>query len=106
MRIFILSMIIAASSSVAHAETFDAMEVAGDLGSVLASEEPCGLSYSQDDISKFITDKVPTSATSFPGTLNLWIRTRKDQIKEMTLSEKTANCTLVERLAKSYGFIK
>lgn len=106
MRLVLVGLMLFGSGAIASAANFDEQKVANDLGTVLAAEDVCGLSYDQDAIQKYVTEIVPSDVTSFPGTLGLWTRTRKDQMQTMTGSEKTAQCTSIKNIAKSYGFLK
>ncbi|NKX16146.1 hypothetical protein [Brucella pseudogrignonensis] len=106
MKLALAGLALLASSAIASSANFDEQKVANDLGTVLAAEEACGLSYDQDAIQKYVTEIVPSDVTSFPGTLGLWTRTRKDQMQTMTGSEKTAQCASIKSIAKTYGFIK
>lgn len=84
----------------------DSMEVASNLASVLASEEPCGLTYDQAAIEAFIADKVPADDMNFTGMLTLMQRGNAAQIREMSASARTAHCAQIKRVVKSYGFTK
>ena len=106
MKLVLAGLTVVGFCSLANAANFDEQKIADDLGTVLAAEEICNLGYDQTAIQKYISDVVPADVTSFPGTLGLWTRTRKSQMREMTGSEKTAQCTSVANIAKNLGFIK
>lgn len=82
----------------------DSMTTAVSLGSVLASEEFCGLTYNQDAISTYIAKNVKDDDMQFPSTLQMMTEGQKFQLKEMSNSQVTAHCAQIKRLAKSYGF--
>lgn len=100
----IASLVLLSSSAGAWGD-LDRMKLSSALGDVLASEKPCGLSYKQDAISKFIDSKVPANDMDFPSHLSMQTTGRGVMIKEMSESAKTAHCRQIERVAKSYGFI-
>jgi hypothetical protein len=93
------------SSPVLAWSDLDRMTLSSALADVLASEKPCGLTYKQEAISRFIDSKVPANDMDFPGHLNMQTAGRGFMIKEMSESAKTAHCRQIERVAKSYGFI-
>lgn len=82
------------------------MTLATDLGNVIASEAACGLSYDQAAISAFIESKVPADDMNFPSLLQTMIMGQEYTLQEMSTSGKTAHCTQIARVAKSYGFIQ
>ena len=53
------------------AQADDLFTVALNLGSVIGSEQACGLTYDRDPIERFITEHVKASDMSFPSTLNM-----------------------------------
>ena len=83
------------------AQADDSFTVALNLGSVIGSEQACGLTYDRDPIERFITEHVKASDMSFPSTLNMMTMGTKVAIKDLT-----AHCTQIRRVAKEYGFIK
>jgi len=106
MKLVLAGLALLASGAVAHADDLATMQLASGLGSVLAAEEACGLSFDQSAIEKFITAKVPADNLNFSGTLNMMVSGAKLELDGMSPSQKTANCTQVKRVAKSYGFTK
>lgn len=82
------------------------MTLANELGSVLASESLCGLSFDQGAISAFIEKRVAADDLSFASTLQMMTTGQEFQLKGMSTSSKTAHCTQIGRVAKSYGFLK
>jgi hypothetical protein len=80
--------------------------VALELGTVIGSEEACGLTYAQDVIKRFINDHVKATDMSFPSMLNAMTTGTKYQIENMSKSSLTAHCAQVRRIAEKYGFTK
>lgn len=101
--VFFASIIGAGAAS---AQGLQSMQIANDLGTVLASEEVCGLSYDQAAIEAFIAKKVSADDMSFASTLNMMVMGSEAQIGDMSASAKTAHCAQIRRVAKSYGFTK
>lgn len=87
-------------------DDFESMTLANELGSVLASEEACGLTFDQDAISAFIEKRVPADDMAFPSSLNMMVMGSEAQIADMSTSAKTAHCTQIRRIAKSNGFLQ
>lgn len=104
-RILIAAAFAAASTPVL-AQGLESMRLATELGTVLASEEPCGLTFDQSAIAAFIEGKVAADDMSFASRLNLMTKGQEVQIEEMSASSKTAHCTQIKRVAASYGFIQ
>ena len=80
--------------------------LARSLATLLASEAACELSYSQDAIRLFIDKQVPANDMQFPTELTNSLFFRAEELKEMSASQKTAHCHQIERIARSYSFIK
>ncbi|MEW6121648.1 MAG: signal recognition particle [Pseudomonadota bacterium] len=98
-------LVAAAMSLATPAAAQGSMEVAMQLGSVLASEGPCNLTYDQAAIEAFIEKKVKATDLDFAGTLALMTAGQEVQIKDMSKSALTAHCAQVRRSAKAYKFI-
>lgn len=94
-----VAIILSASSAMA-----DSTQTAMNLGSVLAAETACGLTYDQAAIAAFIEKNVKADDLGFPSTLQLMTRGAEYNLEGMSPSEVTAHCTQIRRLAKSYGF--
>ncbi|WP_276946668.1 hypothetical protein [Haematobacter massiliensis] len=80
------------------------LSLANDLGSILASETVCGLTYDQAAITAWIEKEVPADAMDFPGRLQTMTRGYSRQLANMGASEKTAHCSAVKRIASNFGF--
>lgn len=99
---FLLALIV----TPAAAQNLESMNIARELGTLLASEEMCGLRYDQDAIATFIEEKVADDDMSFASNLQMMTEGQAFGIKDMSASARTAHCTQIRRVAKSYGFIK
>ncbi len=101
----ILTALVGLTSS-ASAQSLDTFQLANDLGSVLGSEAACGLQFDQSAISAFIETKVKADDMSFASTLQTMVMGHEHQLQQMSVSAKTAHCTQIARVAKSYNFIR
>lgn len=106
MRVVLMLAAIAATTYPALGQGLESMQTATALGSVLASEKPCGLTYDQAAIAAYIESKVSADDMSFPSTLQMMVQSQEYQLGEMSESSKTAHCTQIARVAKSYNFIQ
>lgn len=105
MRVVFIGAFLALGAPVA-AQSMASMTLATDLGNILASEEICDLTYDQAAISAFIESKVPADDMSFPSMLQTMTMGQEYTLKDMSASGRTAHCTQISRVAKSYGFIE
>jgi hypothetical protein len=90
----------------ASGQSMKSMQLASDLGSVLAAEEACGLSYDQSAIGSFIEENVDADDMSFPSTLQMMTAGSKFELEDMSTSSLTAHCVQIRRVAKSFSFIE
>ncbi len=90
----------------ARADSLANMEKATNLGSVIASEDFCDLTFDQDAIENWIDQNVDPDDMGFPSTLNMMVMGSEYQYLEMSESAKTAHCRSIMRVAKRYGFIE
>ena len=97
---------LAATPTSVFAQGLESMTMASELGSVLASEEACGLTFDQDAIAAFIENKVAADDMGFVSTLNMMTEGQKYRLEDMSASSKTAHCTQIKRVAISFGFIR
>jgi len=84
----------------------DSMWMANELGTILASEEYCGLTFSQDAIAEWIDQNIDPSDMGFSGTLQMMTEGARYNLGGMGASRKTAHCRSIERSARHYGFVE
>ncbi len=84
----------------------DSTQIAIELGSVLASEEPCGLTYDQKEIENFIVNHIDERDMGFSSMLETMTMGSKFQFESLSASQRTARCIQIKRVAKKYGFTK
>lgn len=82
------------------------MELAQNLGTVIASEEFCALAYDQTAIANWIDANVDASDMSFAGTLDTMVQGTRFGLSDMSASAKTAHCRSIENTARHYGFVQ
>lgn len=102
MRHFVAAMMFATPAAALDLET---LQLANALGSLLASEEPCGLSYDQSAIQAFISERVDPAQMDFAPQLSAQTSGMSYSIDEMAGSALTAHCAATKNSAKAFGFI-
>lgn len=90
----------------AEAQREPSVQVADNLGTVLAGEEPCGLAYDKDAIKLFVEKHVTNDDMEFANYLSVSTWSYARDMKEMSESQKVAACKQIERVALTYHFIK
>ena len=103
-RALLLSLPLTLMALTAQAE--DGMTIANELGTVLAAERPCHLSFDQSAIQQYINKRVPASDMSFGNMLQLMVSGTGVEIREMSPSTLTAFCAQTTRVARFNGFIR
>jgi hypothetical protein len=100
----ILIIALAALLVAGPVNAYENVNLAKGLGSVLASEALCGLTYDQAAIEAFIEKNVPAGDTQFPDLLvtETWAAGQDNQ--GMSESAVTAHCAQIVRIAEGYGF--
>ena len=82
------------------------MQLANNLGTIIAAEEFCGLAFDRSAIETFIDERVDASDLSFANFLNTAVTAHKFGHKDMSSSQKAAHCRQISRVANSYKFVK
>lgn len=102
----IIIYLILISNPVAAQSSFESMEKANNLGTVLGSEDFCGIEFNQVAIAKWIAENVSADDMAFPSTLSMMIDGTSYEFDSYSASRKTAHCAQIRRISKSYGFIE
>jgi len=92
-----------------HAQAWDPTgrdNLAHELADLLSSEALCNLSYDQDAIRDFVNKNVPADDRQFSRDLIMYTELSKFTLEHLSPSSKTAHCTQIARVARSYNFIK
>lgn len=106
MRRAILAATAAVLSQSAFALSDDPVRIALDLGTVIGSEQACGLSYDLAAIEAFIDSNAPASDMQFMSTMNTSVSATHYDMRRFSEAQKAAHCAQIRRVAKSYGFVK
>lgn len=104
-KLALIATMIFASPALAL-DDMEAMQLSNAVGSVLGSEEFCGLAYDQDAIAAYIASNVPPERMDFASLLQTNIMGQKYMQDQMSKSEKTAHCASISQTAKHFGFLK
>lgn len=71
---------------------------------MLASEKACGLTYDQAAIRAWIDKHVAADDMTFTQLLDSYVQTDAYALGQMSLSQKTAHCEQIIRVARASGF--
>ena len=105
-RVLIAAAVIAFSTASAVAmDDLKRMQVASSLGDLLASEQPCGLSFDKAAIDRFIDQNVPPDDMQFTSMLTTMTGGHEYEIGQMSPSALRAHCRQIERVARHFKFI-
>lgn len=105
----VLLPIIMSASWFTHANSQDiskSIQLAQNLGNLIASEQYCDLSYNQEAIADFVKMNVSAEDMEFPTRLEGFITLSNFTLESKSPTAKMAHCTQVTRLAKSHRLIK
>lgn len=94
------------STASATAQDLDSMMRASELGTVIGSEELCGLTLDAAGIEAWIATNVAKDDLSFASTLQTMTMGQEFQQRDMTVSAKVAHCAAVKQSAGAMGLIK
>jgi hypothetical protein len=89
-----------------HAASMDSMTFAHQLGTLIAGETVCELSFDQSAIEALINKRVKSDDMSFAATLTTMVQGSIFQARDFTATQRKAHCVQIARVAKSYGLIK
>ena len=104
-RLLLTGAFIAAPFSL-MAQSLDSIRIATDLGTMLAAEEFCDLSYRQEAIRGWIDENTDPADMGVSSTLRMMTDGSAFMLGEMSESGKTAHCRSIERTARHLGFIE
>lgn len=106
LSIVVSAAIVAIPLALVPASAQSSASMAMELGSILASEEPCGLTYDQGAIVTWIEENIAADDMGFAGTLDIMTRGQGRQVAAMSPSALTANCAAVTGAARHFGFVE
>ena len=99
------AIVLLTTASAVAMDDLKRMQVASSLGDLLASEQPCGLSFNKAAIDKFIDQNVPADDMEFTSMLATMTTGHEFEIGQMSPSALAAHCRQIERVARHYNFI-
>ncbi len=99
-------LFLALPASATEWSDLDRMEFANSAGTLLASEEPCGLTFDPSAVRALITDNVPAGDLEFASMLRTMTQGRRAMIEGMADSQLVAHCASVEQNARHYRLIQ
>lgn len=97
---------LACVSTPAGANDYEIMKKANELGSVIAAESFCGLTYDQGAIQAWIAAELPADDMAVPGMISTGVLGTEYNQSQMGASAKTAHCAAMTQIARHYGFVK
>ncbi|MEM6384352.1 MAG: hypothetical protein AAF739_16900 [Pseudomonadota bacterium] len=100
----IIAMIACLIATPAFAD--DQLNLASELGRMLAFEEFCGLHYRYNALVDFTQENVDPDNVDFNTVLQASFRARSREREEMTAAMLIIQCTQIEQTARSFGFIE
>lgn len=83
----------------------DGVALVNQLGTILAAESACHLSYDSRAIRDYISKNAPASDMTFGSLLETMVQGQTADIRQMTSATLTALCAQTERVARFNGFI-
>jgi hypothetical protein len=90
----------------AQAQDIQSIKLSQELGSILASEDFCGVSYDKAAIERFIEARVKANDMGFVTMLNTMTTGSRVQLQQMSEAHKVAHCAQIRRVSRSLGFAK
>ena len=104
-RYFMIPLAVFAATS-AHAFNAQNVQVARDLGALLASETFCDLGFDHDAIDAYVDANVDHSDMGFASSLTSYIAISEFSHGDMSESAKRAHCRAIAATARAHGFIE
>ncbi|MFB2530686.1 hypothetical protein ACEYYA_00795 [Paracoccus sp. p3-h83] len=83
-----------------------AMQAASGIGTLMASEKYCGLTYDQAAITAYVTAQTPAGDLNFAQQIDVGRMGEEFAQKDRPDSGKTAHCAAIAKAAADHGFIK
>ena len=105
MKLAMMILVLGLGTETVHAASVDSMELATQLGTVLAAEKPCQFTYDMAAIQAYIAKHVQESDMRFGSMLQMMVQGQTMQIEQMTPATLAALCAQTGRVARFNGFI-
>lgn len=82
------------------------IQLANSLATVIASEQPCNLTFDQAAIERWIDANVDPSDIAFGARLQSYTSGVAYNLRSVTGSALTAHCRVVANTARHFGFVR
>lgn len=86
------------------AQDIEQMRRAMQIGTIIGSEQYCGLEYDQSAIERWIDENTDPADMGFGSTMHVGISAEEYEQSSRSGSAKTAHCRSIQRSAAHYGF--
>jgi len=93
------------ATGAAFSQTIEEQMQAREIANILASEEPCKLSYNQSAIQKLIDAKLKASDINSPVMIPYYTNATAMKIEKISPSQLTAHCVQMKRVSEHYGLL-
>lgn len=87
------------------ADDADSMTLASDLGAVLAGGEACGYTLSNSAVIAFVQENAPAEDVGFAAMLSAMTTGHKATLDGLSDTALIAQCAVVEKTARHFGFM-
>lgn len=104
-RISIAAFALAMTTGPVFADALENLSKGMALGTLIASEDYCGMAFDQSAIERWIGENVPATAMDFPQLMEMGRTGEEYERQDRTDSAKTAHCAAMRQTARHYGFI-
>lgn len=101
----VAAALLAAPGPAAAMTDIEAITHAGALGSILAAEDPCRLTFDQEAISAYVKRTVPADRIDYASLLQTQILGQTSLLAGTTDSALAAQCAAAEQSARHLGLI-
>lgn len=91
---------------VAAMTDLEAYQLSSDLGTLLAAEELCELTFDEQAVAAYISETVPAERIDFAAKLQGMTAMSRLSLDNLSPSGKAAHCAAVTKSAKHLGFVK
>lgn len=101
----IAALVAAPGAGAAQESDFVAMELAGQMATLIRMQEPCGLSYDMEAVRAWLRDNVPDDTAGFPTMLQQQINLQEITSPVPEGAQLQIQCLGVEETARNLGFV-
>lgn len=95
-----------ATSGQAELSDLERFQLAGQLGNIIGSAEPCGLSIKPAGVSKWIETNVPGGDMGFASQMSGQASAAVVVMEDMSATQRMAHCIAVEAAARGENLLE